>query len=220
MRIAMRRWGGRISCWYYQRWISPYLDGELDPRRRAQLERHMHRCSRCRTEYEKMLFASRLISQVGLPDEVPLRILAHSPFPVPSAARTGRMRRRHLLWSAAAVGVALLMAAFAGFLPRWWSEDESPPRKEAPPSSVPLQEITLKVIQGGCDNTGFCCARDEKKLARAIQKVPGVHRCELNKGRKEVVIAYERGRVKLEDLQQAAEKVGFKVVSLKSLESH
>lgn len=183
----------------------------------------MQGCPRCRAEYERMLFASRLISQVGSLDEVPLRILAHSHFPVPNAMRTERMRRRHLLWPAAAAVVVLLMAALVEFLPRWWppsSESGSPSRKETKLSTVPLREVALKVVQGGCDNTGFCCARDKKRLARAIQKIPGVHRCELNERRKEVVIAYEQGGVKLEDLQQAAEKVGFKVVLLKSLESH
>jgi hypothetical protein len=61
-----------ISCrWRYRRWLSPSLDGELDAARRAQLERHLAACKSCRREYDDLRFASRLASQVALPEQTP-----------------------------------------------------------------------------------------------------------------------------------------------------
>mgnify|MGYP001038807406 CR=1 FL=1 len=233
MRFDNLKWVARMFCaWYYQRWISPYLDGELDPRRKGRIEHHLRQCSGCRAEYEKMLFASQMISHVGLPSEAPASILAHlgQHLSAPNTVRTERKKKLQLRWSAAVVAVVMLVSAIGVLVPRWLrpgpgtrpetSTTVKQPTPEAvTPTAVSLEKIALKVTQGGCDNTGFCCSSDKDKLMRAIQGIPGVHQCELNKERKEVVVAYEQGKVKLEDLQKATEKVGFKVALLKSPES-
>lgn len=228
----LRRVAGMVCAWHYRRWISPYLDGELDPHRKALFEDHLRYCRRCRAEYEKMFFASQMISHVWLPSETPVRMLAglEQHLAAAHSARAGRARRFRVGWPIATALVVILVSAIAALFPRWLHPGseikpemsttvESPAIEDVRPTGMSLERIALKVTQGGCDNTGFCCSSDEKKLTRAIQSVPGVHQCELNEERKEVVVAYEKGKVKLEDLQKATEKVGFTVALLKSPES-
>ena len=55
----------------YRRLFSPCIDGELDGGARARLESHLAGCRRCRAEFENLIFASRLISRLEIPDERP-----------------------------------------------------------------------------------------------------------------------------------------------------
>ncbi len=52
----------RPHCLRFQRLLSPYLDGEIDQAGAASLERHLADCDECRTQSEKMRFASRLVA--------------------------------------------------------------------------------------------------------------------------------------------------------------
>src|SRR5262249_16254438 len=53
---------------HYQRWLSPYIDGELDTRTQSRVERHLEQCTKCRMDYERMLRASRWVSQLPVPE--------------------------------------------------------------------------------------------------------------------------------------------------------
>lgn len=57
--------------WRYRRWLSPYIDGELDATMRTHLENHFAKCEGCRRELESLSFASRIISNFDIPDDVP-----------------------------------------------------------------------------------------------------------------------------------------------------
>ncbi|MGH9832691.1 MAG: kelch repeat-containing protein [Blastocatellia bacterium] len=58
----------RPGCWRYQRWLSPYFDGELDQAMAARVERHLAGCAACRTQSENMRFAARLVANLPLPE--------------------------------------------------------------------------------------------------------------------------------------------------------
>jgi WD40 repeat protein len=61
-----------VYClWRYRRWLSPYIDGELDATTRAQLENHLAKCEGCSREFENLSFASKIISNLDIPDDVP-----------------------------------------------------------------------------------------------------------------------------------------------------
>ncbi|MCI0490973.1 MAG: hypothetical protein L0229_30655 [Blastocatellia bacterium] len=77
-------------------------------------------------------------------------------------------------------------------------------------------KVALKVIRGGCNDTGFCCFSDERRLAVAIRSIAGVYRCEFNGTRREATVIYDREKLKLEDIQRVAAKAGFQVALLKS----
>jgi predicted anti-sigma-YlaC factor YlaD len=43
-----------MRCWEFSYNISAFLDGELDPQKQKQMERHLSECEDCRREAEKM----------------------------------------------------------------------------------------------------------------------------------------------------------------------
>src|SRR5262249_53450435 len=67
---------------HYQRWLSPYIDGELDTRTRSRVERHLEQCTVCRADYESMLRASQWVSHLPVPEA------AQKAFKVPDAFGT------------------------------------------------------------------------------------------------------------------------------------
>jgi len=89
---------------------------------------------------------------------------------------------------------------------------QSPAQSEKPST----EKVVLKVTEGGCDNTGFCCSGDQAKVAKALEGVPGVTKCVMDRDKKAAIVEYEKGKVKLEDLQKATEKAGFKVEKAKT----
>lgn len=111
------------------------------------------------------------------------------------------MKKQNFLWMliSAALAVALLLSQ-ANF-----AQSQEKPKQEA------LSSLTMKAIKGGCDNTGFCCARDEAKFSKALESVSGVSKVVTNKKTEEVTIEYKKGQLKLQDLVKALDKVGFAV---------
>lgn len=64
-----------VYCrWRYRRWLSPYIDGELDSVARAGVESHLAKCEGCLRELESLRFASRIVSNLDIPDETPAHI--------------------------------------------------------------------------------------------------------------------------------------------------
>ena len=57
--------------WRIRNMLTPHIDGELDESDRQQLKRHLERCTRCRAEHERLLFASRMVALLELPDYSP-----------------------------------------------------------------------------------------------------------------------------------------------------
>ena len=100
-----------LRCtWRYQRWLSPYLDGELDAPRRAQLEDHLAVCEFCRRACEELHFASRLAQQVILPERAPGRL----PTPLRQPVKPSRaLFQRGLRFRLVSIAAGLLVITIA-----------------------------------------------------------------------------------------------------------
>ncbi|HMZ80479.1 MAG TPA: kelch repeat-containing protein [Acidobacteriota bacterium] len=95
----------------YRRQFSPWLDDELNLPARTALEAHLQHCELCRKELETLAFASRTVSQIGIP--LPENDLVPVWRPVP---RSDSNPIRFGWWKVATVGVAM-----AGLIVAWWS---------------------------------------------------------------------------------------------------
>ncbi|HEV3468707.1 MAG TPA: kelch repeat-containing protein [Pyrinomonadaceae bacterium] len=91
--------------------LSPYIDGELDARRRGAVEEHLDGCAACRAECEELRRASALASSLRLPDAAPAAFPLRLKRQAPSASAPPAWGRRPVLASAAAL---LLVALAAG----------------------------------------------------------------------------------------------------------
>lgn len=72
MAHKLKSWLAGLACRsVYRRDLSAYLDGELDTRAHASLEKHLAACARCRAQYEQSRFASRAVSHLVVPQVRP-----------------------------------------------------------------------------------------------------------------------------------------------------
>lgn len=100
-----------VSCALrYRRLLSPYVDGELDARTRDRFERHLAACTQCSALREKMAFASRLVSNMPMPEEVPAPAGFRSRL---SVAGRPRSRTARLVLSRVAPGLLVVATALA-----------------------------------------------------------------------------------------------------------
>lgn len=201
---------GRLCVWRHRRWISSYIDGELDPCREAAIKDHLDRCQSCRAEYDRQVFASQLASALPVPERAPASVgLRLSSRLADARPHAGIGFRKPV-----AVAVALTLGLLVVGLYYRLSDHTASPYEQSS-ATVTIERIALKVTEGGCDNTGFCCVDCEKRLARAIRSIPGVHECELHQSQKEIVVAAEKEKVTFEDIEKATEKAGFKIAMLR-----
>lgn len=95
--------------------LSEYLDGDLDPRSRAEVDGHLGSCADCRQLLEDLRTISTTAGRLrddapaeGLWDEIAGRIAAASPAVLPFE-RTSRRRFSFTLPQLAAAGIALMI---------------------------------------------------------------------------------------------------------------
>src|SRR5689334_9219286 len=97
-------------CRRYRKLIWPHVDGVLEPERQLLLNAHFLHCTRCCDEFEELHFAREQVSQLRLPDDVPIKFpawLQEQPAGVPEA--------RAWAWPRWALATALvLVCALAG----------------------------------------------------------------------------------------------------------
>src|SRR5262249_1626927 len=111
------------SC---QRLLMPYVDGELDAASHSRLEIHLQGCARCRAECEQLQFASRLVSQLRLPEASPAGIPAGTPPKGEVIAPTGfRINWRQ------AIPAMVTILAVAVALALWLKPRQPQPLQEA-----------------------------------------------------------------------------------------
>jgi anti-sigma factor RsiW len=111
-------WRARLPCISEHRHnLSAYLDGELDLRRRASLEKHLAACMRCRARSEQLRLASRAMSHFVVPPaRVPAWQFAERPArpgssPIASLRRFWTMKLSVPAPVAATASLALVCAA-------------------------------------------------------------------------------------------------------------
>lgn len=111
-----------LRCWRIRRWLSPYLDGELDERRAAALEAHLSRCGDCARDLDRSREVwARLATAAAsppLPEDLRGRVVRGL-----AATRGRSWVRRHdvILLRAACVSVCVGIGFFAGALVSWGS---------------------------------------------------------------------------------------------------
>lgn len=80
-------------------------------------------------------------------------------------------------------------------------------------TTADMEQLSIKCTEGGCPGgQGFCCRPDRGKLQRSLEGVQGVSQVIADKATRTFMVAYPKGRVALEDLQEAARQAGFKIV--------
>ncbi|MCH8981850.1 hypothetical protein IH922_07510, partial [candidate division KSB1 bacterium] len=76
------------------------------------------------------------------------------------------MKKQNFVWMLISVALAVvLLLSQADFAQSQEKPSQEKPKQEA------LSSLTMKAVKGGCDNTGFCCARDQGKFTKAIESV-------------------------------------------------
>jgi len=156
-----------LRCaWRYQPLLSPYLDGELDPQRRVQLERHLAACESCRRGCENLRFASRLAAQIVLPEPTP-GLLPGALQQQRTAGRDVPPRRIHLRVVPITAGLFLLLIAAT-----WWYYTH--------PSNAPWEVARVT----GAPKIGTEAINDTGKLAKGEWlETDGSSRARLSVGR-------------------------------------
>ncbi len=93
-----------MDCLWVQAKFSAYLDGELSPRQRQEIEAHVATCEACRQELRvwEQLWEALLAEPVAAPPNLRERVLARLPRP------------RRPWWQNLALAASLLMGIFLG----------------------------------------------------------------------------------------------------------
>ena len=108
--------------------LTPHIDGELEESDRQRLQKHLERCARCRAEHERLLFASRMVSLLELPDQSPE---GRKSWSVPTASQSDyRQRAWRILTPVAA---AILLVAVVLFV--WYRIHQQPVSPERAPDA-------------------------------------------------------------------------------------
>lgn len=112
------------ACSAVEEWLSAYLDGELDARRRAEVQAHLDSCPACRRELDTLRSSARLLDAWCVPEVTPQvsvvfadRLAAQQARQPWWSAWLGTAGGRRIAWPLAA-GVALLaLCIWAPFHP-------------------------------------------------------------------------------------------------------
>ncbi len=89
----------------YRRRLTPYIDGELDQSAQTSVQKHLEKCAGCRAEYDRLLFASRIVSKLALPAAPPTGVPAWLP---PASVES----HSRVAWKTVAAAMLLVAVAF------------------------------------------------------------------------------------------------------------
>ena len=123
-------------CFQAKRWISAYLDDELDGAKRSALEEHLGRCRECTAELDRL--RSHWIALRAVDDVPPLPSELWSLIEQgldDAEERPWYRRRREIAIRAAAVAVAVALGLATGALVSWntrlvHGDQQAPPESE------------------------------------------------------------------------------------------
>ncbi|HEX9636319.1 MAG TPA: zf-HC2 domain-containing protein [Acidobacteriota bacterium] len=149
-----------MTCWYWHRLLSEYLDAELAPPRRRGVERHLERCARTRdllAELTELKTAAARLDQLELPEGGWARLRARlgaAPAPVSNPwFAPARLRLAGLgLACAALLWIALHSAYRTPLQKHLIAELEAAERAAAPSASAPAAALrgtpAMALLQG------------------------------------------------------------------------
>lgn len=106
-----------------------------------------------------------------------------------------------------------LLILFGALMTLWGTATAQETEKKEEAQKVEVATICLVASDGGCASEGpFCCSHHQKGTQEAFQKVGGVTKVVMDSEKKKVCVEYEKGKLSLNELVQAADKAGHKLV--------
>jgi len=153
-----------MRCCQARRFISAYLDGELDPRRRESLESHLASCEACSARLAKMREQWEALAEA---DQTPVLPTDLWPQVLAALDEAGRLpwhrRYRNRLLQAACVTACVALGLAGGALLSWRR-----PVAEAAPDSVSMGERMM--VAEAFDTTVFGLNEGKEGLLRCVPK--------------------------------------------------
>ena len=118
-----------MSCQEARKWISPYLDSELDPTKTFEVSQHLEQCDRCQDRFEKEARADGLITTSLRREEQYVDWSAIERQILAPARRVIPIRPKWLLAAAACVAFILIsqgdwLGSTVAAHPAQWAVDE------------------------------------------------------------------------------------------------
>lgn len=124
----MRRW----QCWRTQKVLGPYQDGELPPRRRTQVERHLSGCETCRAELAEI---ERVSALLRTPVADPPAAMWQAFWPQVRARLSAAEQRKPVPWP-------------VPWIVRWWPPILAHPRLAMGSAALALALLAVGTWQG------------------------------------------------------------------------
>jgi anti-sigma factor RsiW len=153
-----------MRCFRARSWLFAYLDGELSERRRAALEDHLMRCSRCSAELcsSKKQWAG--LANVGPAPSIPSDLWGHVIQALNEAERLPWYRlHRVQIFRAACVTACVALGFVSGALLSW----RGPPADSVRPEISVSEEM---LVAEAFDATAFGLGQEKEGLLRCIPK--------------------------------------------------
>ncbi len=153
-----------MRCFKARTWLSAYLDGELDGRRRAALEDHLMRCNRCAAELGSSKEQWAGLANVGPAPSIPSDLWGHVIQALDDAERLPWYRlRRVQLFRAACVTACVALGFVSGALLSWRG-----PSADSVHPEISVSEKML--VAEAFDATAFGLGEEKEGLLRCVPK--------------------------------------------------
>ncbi len=153
-----------MQCWKARRWLSPYLDGELDESRKTDLEAHLARCGNCRAELARLRGQWAGLAHAKPAPQVPPDLWNQVSRALDEWERLPWYRRReaHLL-RAACVSVCVAVGFACGALLSWGGAATN---DVSPADAVPERMVVAEAF----DVRSFGFGEEMEGLFRCVPK--------------------------------------------------
>jgi anti-sigma factor RsiW len=148
-----------MRCFKARKWLSAYLDGELDGRRRAALEDHLMRCNRCAAELARSKKQWAGLANVGPVPSIPSDLWGHVNQVLDEAERLPWYQ----LFRAACVTACVALGFVSGALLSWRGPSADRVRPE---TSVSEKMLVAEAF----DKTAFGLGEEKEGLLRCVPK--------------------------------------------------
>lgn len=95
----------------------------------------------------------------------------------------------------------------------WVTTTAQETEKKVETEKPEVATISFVTSGGGCGDAGaFCCSHHQKGSRKALEKVNGVTKVVMDSETKQICIDYEKGKLSLNELAEAAKEAGHDLV--------
>ncbi|MFO8071502.1 MAG: zf-HC2 domain-containing protein [Polyangia bacterium] len=153
-----------MRCHRVKRLLFAYLDGEVDPRRRASLESHLASCEACAIELAKTRAQWEALAEADQTPALPTNLWPQVLAALDEAERLPwHQRHRTGLLQAACVSACIALGFTGGALLSWGQ-----PAAEARPDTVSMGERMM--VAEAFDTATFGLSRGKEGLLRCVPR--------------------------------------------------